>query len=349
MARRRDRRPRRARRLRARQGAAGGALDATRADRARFPARRSRRSVCLGHGGQARGAELRARGRHRPSDGGGRGPRLGGRRLHASDPPARIAACDRGRRASPPQPVEDPSRERRPGLVALEMTCKSGGTVDLYVEPQLPNPRLVVFGITPAARTLVRIGHAMGYRVDVIDPDAEAAAFPEAARVMAEVSPDAVPQGAYVLVATMDERDLEAIESLVPFMPAYLGVIASKKRFAELRDALAARGIPRAVVDRIAAPAGLDIGARTPEEIALSVMAQIVEQRRRPAKEAPATKPAASTDAPREAIDPVCGMTVAIAGARHAADAGGRRYYFCCAGCRERFLADPARYAAART
>jgi len=245
----------------------------------------------------------------------------------------------------------NPSRERRSGLIALEMTCKSGGTVDLYVEPQLPNPRLVVFGITPAARTLVRIGHAMGYRVDVIDPDAEAAAFPEAARVMAEVSPDAVPQGAYVLVATMDERDLEAIESLVPFVPAYLGVIASKKRFAELRDALAARGVPRALVDRIAAPAGLDIGARTPEEIALSVMAQIVEQRRRPAKEAPATKPAASatpTDAPREAIDPVCGMTVAIAGARHAADAGGRRYYFCCAGCRERFLADPARYAPAR-
>jgi xanthine dehydrogenase accessory factor len=245
----------------------------------------------------------------------------------------------------------DPSRERRSGLVALEMTCKSGGTVDLYVEPQLPNPRLVVFGITPAARTLVRIGHAMGYRVDVIDPDAEAAAFPEAARVMAEVSPDAVPQGAYVLVATMDERDLEAIESLVPFMPAYLGVIASKKRFAELREALAARGVPRAVVDRIAAPAGLDIGARTPEEIALSVMAQIVEQRRRAPKDAPAkdAASAAPTDEPREAVDPVCGMTVAIASARHAADAGGRRYYFCCAGCRERFLADPARYAAART
>jgi xanthine dehydrogenase accessory factor len=243
----------------------------------------------------------------------------------------------------------DPSRERRPGLVALQMTCKSGGTVDLYVEPQLPNPRLVVFGVTPAARTLVRIGHAMGYRVDVIDPEAEAAAFPEAARVMAEVSPDAVPQGAYVLVATMDERDLEAIESLVPLMPAYLGVIASKKRFGELREALAARGVPRAVIDRIAAPAGLDIGARTPEEIALSVMAQIVEQRRRPAKAVSETKASAPADEPREAIDPVCGMTVAVAGARHYADAGGRRVYFCCPRCRERFLADPARYAAQRT
>ena len=67
-------------------------------------------------------------------------------------------------------------------------------------------------------------------------------------------------------------------------MPAYLGVIASRKRFAELRDALAARGVPGSVLDGIVAPAGLDIGARTPEEIALSVMAQIVEQRRRSAR-----------------------------------------------------------------
>jgi xanthine dehydrogenase accessory factor len=227
------------------------------------------------------------------------------------------------------------------------MTCKSGGTVDLYIEPVLPVPRVVVFGATPAARTLVRIAHAMGYRADVVDPDADGADFPEATRVIREVSPDAVPQGAYVLVATMDERDLAAIEAVAPLMPAYLGVVASRKRFAELRDALAASGIPRGVLDGIAAPAGLDIGARTPEEIALSVMAQIVERRRRPARAAPEPKEAdapRSAGAPGEAIDPVCGMTVAIAGARHSAEVKGRMYYFCCAGCRTKFLADPARY-----
>jgi xanthine dehydrogenase accessory factor len=130
-------------------------------------------------------------------------------------------------------------------------------------------------------------------------------------------------------------------------MPAYLGVVASRKRFAELRDALAASGIPRGVLDGIAAPAGLDLGARTPEEIALSVMAQIVERRRRPARAAPEPKEAdapRSAGAPGEAIDPVCGMTVAIAGARHSAEVKGRMYYFCCAGCRTKFLADPARY-----
>jgi xanthine dehydrogenase accessory factor len=101
------------------------------------------------------------------------------------------------------------------------------------------------------------------------------------------------------------------------------------------------------VLDGIVAPAGLDIGARTPEEIALSVMAQIVERRRRPAQTALERNESPPAEPPREAIDPVCGMTVAIAGARHSAEVKGRMYYFCCSGCRTKFLADPARYPAA--
>jgi xanthine dehydrogenase accessory factor len=237
-----------------------------------------------------------------------------------------------------------PTTESRPGVAALPMTCKSGGTVDLYVEPVMPNPCALVFGTTPPARSFVRIAHAMGYRIDVVDPEAQSADFPEATRVIPELYPDAVPQGACVLIAMMDERDLEAIEAAARLKPAYLGVIASRKRFAELRDALLARGVPRGVLDGIAAPAGIDIGAQTPDEIALSVMAQIVERRRRPARPE-ADAEAAPAAEPREAIDPVCGMSVAIAGARLAAEVDGRQYYFCCAGCRTKFLADPARYA----
>ena len=181
----------------------------------------------------------------------------------------------------------------------------------------------------------------MGYRVEVVDPDAARADFPEAERVLRAIAADAVPRGAHVLVATMGERDLEAIEAVAASAPAYLGVIASPKRFALLRDALLARGVSRDALDRIAAPAGLDIGARTPEEVALSVMAQIVERRRRRAAMVPRAEQA------RETIDPVCGMSVTIAGALHAAEAGGAAYYFCCAGCRTKFLADPARYVSA--
>jgi len=116
-------------------------------------------------------------------------------------------------------------------------------------------------------------------------------------------------------------------------------VIASAKRFALLRDALLARGVSSESLGRIAAPAGLDIGARTPEEIALSIMAQIVERRR-----GTQAQSASAKEPPREAQDPVCGMTVAVAGARHKQQVLGVTYYFCCAGCLGTILADPARY-----
>jgi len=236
----------------------------------------------------------------------------------------------------------EPEETSRPGLVSLPMTCDSGGTVEIYVEPVLPAPRLLLFGSSPAVRVLARIGHAMGYRVEAVDPDADKADFPEAELVRAELAPDAFPRGAYVVVATMGDRDLEIIDAAVAHAPAYLGVVASRKRFEPLRDALLAQGVSREAVDRIAAPAGLDIGARTPEEIALSIMAQIVERRRAAGK----AREAAPKEPPREALDPICGMTVTVAGARYSAEAGGRTWVFCCAGCRAKFLADPARYAA---
>jgi xanthine dehydrogenase accessory factor len=240
----------------------------------------------------------------------------------------------------------DPSSERRPGLIALPITCASGGSVDLYVEPVIPVPRLVLFGTSPAARALARIGHAMGYRIDVVDADADAAAFPEAACVLTELGPEGIRPGAFVLVATMSERDAAAIEAALRSAPAYLGVIASRTRFGELREALLGRGVSPAALHHIAAPAGLDIGARTPEEIALSIMAQMVQRRRTgaEARQEPAQAHAGAPDQPHQATDPVCGMTVTVVGARHTADVEGHRYYFCCAGCRTAFLTDPSRY-----
>jgi xanthine dehydrogenase accessory factor len=127
----------------------------------------------------------------------------------------------------------------------------------------------------------------------------------------------------------MGDEDLEVLQKVLRGEPAYVGVIASRRRFDQVRETLIACGVPRAAVERVAAPAGLDIGARTPEEIALSVMAQIVqEKRKKPVEE----------KKPEEAVDPICGMTVAVAGARHSAEVGGKTYYFCCAGCRTKFL-----------
>ena len=201
-----------------------------------------------------------------------------------------------------------PDPKPRPGMVALQMTCDSGGTVEIYVEPVLPVARLVLYGATPMVEALARIGEAMGWRV--------------------ERGGEASLDRAHVLVGTMGDEDLEVLQKVLRADPAYVGVIASRKRFEHVRETLVACGIPRAAVDKVAVPAGLDIGARTPEEIAVSVMAQIVERRRS----------ATVQTMVDEFVDPICGMKVAVAGAKHVAEAGGRLYYFCCAGCRTRFL-----------
>jgi xanthine dehydrogenase accessory factor len=204
-----------------------------------------------------------------------------------------------------------------------------------------------VFGVSPAAQALARLGKVMGYAVDAIDPDADREAFPDADRILARINqedftgPRALRDGRlFAVVATLGQHDEEATKVALGFEPAYLGVVASRTRFGQIRETLIAGGVPAAALDHIANPAGLDIGARAPEEVALSILAEIVQVRR---------KGVGSPDplSPAEARDPVCGMMVSVATAKHSVDHDGRTYYFCCGSCRERFVLTPDRYVAA--
>jgi xanthine dehydrogenase accessory factor len=236
-----------------------------------------------------------------------------------------------------------PDADRRSGVAVFPMTCHSGGTVDIAIEPVLPRPRFVVFGLSPVARALARLAGAMGYAVEAADPEADDAAFPGADRLWTGKPSSEKKPGAraFAVVATMGVRDEEAILEALALEPDYLGVIASGKRFDQIRETLMAHGAPTESLDRIHNPAGFDIGAQTPEEIAVSILAEIVYTTRKTAgaEEAP-PEPAA------EEIDPVCGMTVEVATAKHRAEVGGRDWYFCCGGCRDRFVAAPDRYQA---
>ncbi|HKV11369.1 MAG TPA: XdhC family protein [Thermoanaerobaculia bacterium] len=229
----------------------------------------------------------------------------------------------------------DPESEQRPGVDVFPMTCQSGGSVEIYLEPMLPAPRLVVFGSSPIARALAHLGGAMGYSVAAVEDDLEALAKNAAP----------APSPRFTVIATMGEQDEEAIRTALAQEPAYLGVVASSRRFAQMRETLLAQGVAEEKLDRIHSPAGIAIGAKTPEEIALSILAQIVSERRAMAEEKPAAiaEPAAEPLA-AQALDPICGMTVEVATARHTAEHAGRMYYFCCGGCRQRFLAEPERY-----
>ncbi|HEY7449528.1 MAG TPA: XdhC family protein [Vicinamibacterales bacterium] len=249
----------------------------------------------------------------------------------------------------------NPAGDHRAGVTTFPMTCHSGGSVDIYLDPVLPAARLLVFGVSPAAQALARLGKVMGYAVDAIDPDADREAFPDADRILASVSqedfdgPRASRHGRlFAVVATLGQRDEEATKVAIGFEPAYLGVVASRTRFGQIRETLIAGGVPAAALDQIANPAGLDIGARAPEEVALSILAEIVQRKGVGSLFSPASaEKTPDPFSPAEARDPVCGMMVTIATAKHRADHDGRTYYFCCGGCRERFVSAPDRYVAA--
>jgi xanthine dehydrogenase accessory factor len=245
--------------------------------------------------------------------------------------------------------ISGEASDARPGVTVLPMNCHSGGKVDIYLEPVLPVPRLLLFGPSPVSSALSRLGKAMGYLVESVGSSAEGGesdhVYPDASapelRALASTS-----EHLFSVVATMGESDEDSIAAALALEPAYLAVVASRKRFALLHETLLARGFPSAALDRIRNPAGLDIGARQPEEVALSIMAEVVKVRRelaaRLAEESELTSRDASAE--EEALDPVCGMTVIVKTARHRADHRDRPYYFCNARCREKFLLAPERY-----
>ena len=165
--------------------------------------------------------------------------------------------------------------------------------MEIYIEPMLPARRLLVFGVSPTAQALARLAAVLDYRVEAVDPEASETLFPDASRLVtsdASIEPPGSEQDAarcFAVVATLGQRDEEAAWAASRLAPAYVGVVASRKRFGQIRETLAARGATAAQLDRIANPAGLDIGAQTPEEIALSILAEITRRARavRPRRE----------------------------------------------------------------
>jgi len=251
-----------------------------------------------------------------------------------------------------------PERDPRPGILALPMTCHSGGTVEVYLDPVIAAPRLVLFGRSPIITALAALARTIGYLVDVADPDARADEVPAADRVFASVDDPGLARGAAIVVASMGDFDEEAVVAALALEPTYLGVVASRRRYALLRESLVARGIATTALDRVANPAGLDLGAREPGEVAVSILAQIVARKNAIAavtetsSPAVAASPAApsprlpvlATPAAEQATDPVCKMTVTIATAKHVGTWDDRTWYFCCGGCKTKFLADPTKY-----
>ena len=221
----------------------------------------------------------------------------------------------------------------QPGKTVVHNPCLSGGTLEIFLEPVIPVPLVSILGDSPIAVALAIVAAALGYQASVF------------------VAADLAAADA-VIVASHGKREEDTLVEAVRAGVPYVALVASPKRGTAVVESLDLTPDERA---RIHTPAGLDIGARTPAEIALSVYAELIAERPRTSRvsrtspvpviaQPPVTSFGMITLESASAIDPVCGMTVAITDDALVADVDGVRLWFCCAACRRAYVADPGKY-----
>jgi len=214
------------------------------------------------------------------------------------------------------------------GVMTVPMSCQSEGALQIYIEPSSTSPHLVIVGRSPMAVTLSQMAALLDWRVDLVDGR--------------EFSAASATDRSVVVVATQGHGDEDVIETALAIGPAYLGVVASGRRGEALRGYLTDRGFDRSIIDSIRVPVGLDLGHTTHREVAVAVLAELVQ--RRAAGEFPSAGMAAPAARPAEATDVVCGMTVTADDAHYPFEHEGSTYWFCCPGCRYAFKKDPASF-----
>ncbi len=229
----------------------------------------------------------------------------------------------------------------RGGVRVFPMSCTSGGILDIYMEPHLPQPQLLLIGDSPVIAALSQLAAVLDFAVNRIDT--------------ADLSNIYIDERTSVLVATHGQYDEDALEKALRSPAAYVGMVGSHRRADACREYLRVSGLTEQQIERLKAPAGLDIGAVTPQEIAASILSELVQVRRRGllinqesshfvTENQLESGQTAIASNPETAIDPVCGMIVEIGTARHRSNFDGQDYYFCCPACKRLFERNPQEY-----
>jgi xanthine dehydrogenase accessory factor len=239
-------------------------------------------------------------------------------------------------------------RRAADGMVTVPMACESEGALEVYLEPILPRPQVVVVGRSPAVFTLAALARALEWDVAVIDDGGNPLhhPFPELVRTTLDLTEESrlgIGSASAVVIATQGHYDDLALEAALATGAGYIGLVATEKRAAATVARLRDRGFGEEQLVRVVAPAGLDLGRIDNSEIAVAVLADLVARR--------AAGQLAGTTAVRDqasAIDPICAMTVAVDDAKYSVVHKGTDYYFCSPGCLSTFESDPDRYATAR-
>ena len=168
------------------------------------------------------------------------------------------------------------------GIMGYPMTCQSGGTLDIFIEPVMPKTLLVIIGKTAIAEALCALAAQVGFDVIVAAPGSDRRKFGDARDCLEDLDDVAklTPGPAAIVVATQGSGDARGLDAALACGAPYVGLIASPKKSARLKQTLKKRGHDAAAIDAIDAPAGIHIGAKTPAEIALSILAELVLRRR---------------------------------------------------------------------
>ena len=249
------------------------------------------------------------------------------------------------------------------GVTGYTMMCHSGGTLDIFIEPILSKPHLLIFGRSPVAQTLAKLAKVLSYRVSAIAPEASREQFVGVDVFLESFQDVAVKTSSSVVetpgrrtaivVATQGEDDEGTLEQALRIEALYIAFVASKKKWEAVSEYLRQKGISAQQLNAVKVPAGLDIGAASPEEIAVSILAEIIQLRRQSdVHEAAETSNlqvnlpdyGGQAGQPTEKKDPVCGMMVSITTAKYVSRVDGQTFYFCCAHCKSMFDKDPRRY-----
>jgi xanthine dehydrogenase accessory factor len=244
-------------------------------------------------------------------------------------------------------PPEEIAEHARDGVTSVPIACQSEGALEVYVEPVLPNPHLIVIGRSPAVDALARMAEVLGWRTVIVDDGGSADEHPGVERVETrlDLAGAGVGAGSFVVVATQGHYDEEALEQALRTDATYIGLVASRKRADSVMAYLRDQGFTDDQLARVRAPAGMDLGSIATDEIGVAVLADLVRLRAEEGLGAVAV-PAPSPET-HEALDPICGMTVQVATARYRSVYEGKTFYFCSAGCLQKFEENPAEYASA--
>jgi xanthine dehydrogenase accessory factor len=238
------------------------------------------------------------------------------------------------------------------GVMEYKMTCQSEGTVEVFIEPVLPQPHLVVIGKSEIAKSLVRIARATGYRITGVGQDANLKTYDKVDELIThyDLSGLKTSPASFIVIATQGDNDEKALLESLKKDCSYIGFVASRKKMAAMSSYLIDAGVDPQKVERIHSPAGIDINAKLPDEVAISILAQIIQVKNSLDVVVSFDQQGSGVGetAPSFYINPVCGIPVDMNNPKHIIDYKGEKVYFCCDGCKVKFEKDPEKYIQAR-